>query len=239
MPLGWREIARGVAERCADAGLDLVQPFRVADYNREVEEIHRLPDFERPGALGLVIGHTRALWPRFAAALRADPSLLAQDHPLDAFTAEQMQRALEPIGARFELRTSPEPPPRRVALQRLAHVSGLAYLAPSLLCVHPRFGPWIGLRGAVAVDVDGPDRSTPLENPCDACALRCAPALARALAEGEAESAEPWRRWLAVRDACPLGREHRYGEEQLRYHYAKDRAVLQALLVAPPPGFGA
>jgi methylmalonic aciduria homocystinuria type C protein len=238
MSLEWREIARGVAERCAGAGLDLVQPFRVADYNREVEEIYRLPDFARPAALGLVIGNSGALWPRFAAALRKDPSRLAQSDPLDSYAAEQMQRALEPIGARFELRAAPEPPPRRVALQRAAHVAGLAFLAPSFLCVHPRFGPWIGLRGAVAIDVDGPERSTPLGNPCDACALRCAPALARAL-DGEADGAEPWRRWLAVRDACPVGREHRFGEDQLRYHYVKDRAVLEALLVAPSPGFGA
>lgn len=33
--------------------------------------------------------------------------------------------------------------------------------------------------------------------------------------------------WIAVRDACPIGREHRYPEDQLRYHYTKDRSLLR------------
>jgi hypothetical protein len=36
-----------------------------------------------------------------------------------------------------------------------------------------------------------------------------------------------WRAWVAVRDACPVGRASRYGDEQIRYHYAKDRGVLE------------
>jgi hypothetical protein len=32
--------------------------------------------------------------------------------------------------------------------------------------------------------------------------------------------------WLAVRDACPLGREHRYGDEQLAFHMGIERAAL-------------
>ena len=41
-----------------------------------------------------------------------------------------------------------------------------------------------------------------------------------------AESREIRKR---IRDACPKGHEHRYGDDQIRYHYAKDRAVLSAL----------
>ncbi|MGH8586497.1 MAG: hypothetical protein ACREWE_10055 [Gammaproteobacteria bacterium] len=43
-------------------------------------------------------------------------------------------------------------PPRRVAMQRLAHLSGLAYLSPSHLNVHATYGPWIALRAAVVID---------------------------------------------------------------------------------------
>jgi cyanocobalamin reductase (cyanide-eliminating) / alkylcobalamin dealkylase len=38
--------------------------------------------------------------------------------------------------------------------------------------------------------------------------------------------ADTWRAWLAVRDACPVGREHRYGDDQIAYHYAKRRDAL-------------
>jgi methylmalonic aciduria homocystinuria type C protein len=37
---------------------------------------------------------------------------------------------------------------------------------------------------------------------------------------------EQWRLWLAVRDACPVGREYRYSENQIRWHYAHDRSAL-------------
>jgi hypothetical protein len=32
---------------------------------------------------------------------------------------------------------------------------------------------------------------------------------------------------LAVRDACPIGSEHRFDEDQTRYHYTKDRQILR------------
>ena len=37
---------------------------------------------------------------------------------------------------------------------------------------------------------------------------------------------DTWRLWLAVRDACPVGREHRYGDDQIGYHYRHDRTLL-------------
>jgi hypothetical protein len=53
------------------------------------------------------------------------------------------------------------------------------------------------------------------------CDAPCHDALARALA-----TPNDWRAWLAVRDACPIGRDYRYDDDQLRYHYTKDRAAL-------------
>src|SRR5262245_65502167 len=73
----WAEIAEDVRTRCAPAGLDLVQPFQVGWYNAVVDDAYRLPDFGRRAALGLLIGNTRALWPRFVDALRAEPTRLA------------------------------------------------------------------------------------------------------------------------------------------------------------------
>jgi methylmalonic aciduria homocystinuria type C protein len=112
-----------------------------------------------------------------------------------------------------------------VAIQRLAHVAGLAWLSPSHLCVHPDFGPWIALRAAIVLDLAAPTRPVPLDPPCD-CASACLPLLDAALAAGEATSAgvvEHWHRWVAMRDACPVGRAHRYSDEQIAYHYAGER----------------
>lgn len=211
-----------VAARLAPAGLDLVQPFQVGWYN-DVSPDHPLPDLGDPAHLGLLIGNSTALWPRFLAARAADPALAAERHPLDRFASAQVRAALAPLAVAWEVRFAPEPPPRRVAMQRLAEVSGLAVLAPSHLSVHPLYGPWIALRAAVVIAEPGPDeRRPPPPKACD-CEQGCLPPLRAALEAGapatQADVRERWRLWLAVRDGCPLGRAHRYPDEQIRYHY--------------------
>lgn len=221
--------------RCAAAGLDLVQSFAVGWYNAAVAEDLRLPDLGRASALGLLIGNTRAYWPRFVAALRESPALLDDPDPIERHAGDAVAAAVAGLGLRCAIRGAAEPPPRRVAMQRLAHVSGLAYLAPGRLNVHPTFGPWIALRAAVVVDADGPGGPPPaLPDPCARCASACLPAFEHAAraAAGDGspgEVARLWRLWLAVRDACPIGREHRYDEAQIAYHYTKDREILRRL----------
>lgn len=225
-----------IRDACARHGLDLARPLCVGWYNRLVEPAHRLPDFGRPSSLAVVVGNTRALWPHLDEALRADDGLAGHPDPVDQYCERVLGAAVAglPAPCHVHVRFAHEPPPR-VAIQRLAHVAGLAYLTPSHLSVHPVYGPWIALRAVVVVDVDGPAEAAPLAAPCD-CAAHCAPRLAVALAAaqaqagastpGRAEIVRDWRAWLAVRDACPVGRAHRYSEQQIRYHYTNDRAAL-------------
>jgi methylmalonic aciduria homocystinuria type C protein len=46
---------------------------------------------------------------------------------------------------------------------------------------------------------------------------------------------ESWRLWLAVRDACPVGRSSRYPDEQCEYHYRPSRSLLLSLLGSEEP----
>jgi methylmalonic aciduria homocystinuria type C protein len=223
--------------RCSPAGLDLLQPFQLAWYNCAVDEAFKLPDLGRPSALGVLIGNTRALWRCFRDAVRADPRTIEQDHPLDRYVAAATLGALGQVAHRWEVRWAYEPPPRRVAMQRLAHVSGLAYLSPSHFNVHVVYGPWIALRAAVVIDTDGPAGAPPSPpNPCPDCERDCMPrfrqaaGVAESVPRGHAVIEERWRAWLAVRDACPVGRAHRYGDEQIRYHYTKDQEILKRLV---------
>ena len=226
-------LVAAIAARCAGAGLDLCATCAAEDYQREVEPIYRLPDHGRPRALVVVIGNTRALWPVIRAARRG--VLAGVRDPIDRHVEATVRTALAEAlaahapGIAAEVRFSPEPPPRRVAMQRLAAVAGLAWLSPSHMCVHPVYGPWFGLRAAIVLDVDGPPPRPRQAPPCD-CALGCGPRLAEALAGGVPGSAGElrprWRAWLAVRDACPVGRAHRYDEDQLRYHYTGDPTAL-------------
>lgn len=219
----WQEVAQRVEAGCAERGCDLVQPLAVDWFNGVVSEEQRLPDFGRTECLALVIGNTRALWPPFVAALHDDAALRGDSNPIHRYAERSIGSVIEAAGHRFAVRWSHGPPPF-VPMQRLAQIAGLAYLAPGRTCVHPRFGPWIGLRAVVVLDVEGPPGPPPrMVNPCDACPRACEPALLRAIAGGD-----DWRLWLAVRDACPLGVEHRYSEEQVHYHYTKDVDALRA-----------
>jgi methylmalonic aciduria homocystinuria type C protein len=112
-------------------------------------------------------------------------------------------------------------------VQRLAERAGFAPLSSGRLSAHPVYGPWFALRAVVVFDVDGPDGPAPFANaPCAGCDAPCRVAFEHALAVSDARSDpallhERWRPWLAVRDACPVGRDWRYSEEQILYHYAR------------------
>jgi len=230
----WQPIVHQIAARAEIAGLDLVSPLRVAWYNDAVEPAYRLSDLGRPGALAVLIGNTRVLWGRFVEALRRDGGLLEAEHPLETYVTRATVAALTALRQRWLVRWAHDTVPAPVAMQRLAHTAGLAYLAPSHLSVHPTFGPWIALRGVAVVDVDGPaERPPEPAKPCGDCEVHCMAAYRRALvASGIAlhdhgALATSWAAWLAVRDACPAGRAYRYDDDQARYHYTKERSILE------------
>ncbi|MEL6177489.1 MAG: hypothetical protein AAFS10_00980, partial [Myxococcota bacterium] len=125
------------------------------------------------------------------------------------------------------------------AAQRMAELSGLAARSASFLSVHPTYGPWIGLRAAIVFAIAGPPEPLSPARPCSHCSGACQPlfksVLERSQNPGFAAVRTGWEDWLAVRDACPIGREHRYSDLQVRYHYTHDRALLeQALQTAAP-----
>ncbi|MGE5185558.1 MAG: hypothetical protein ACM31C_26020 [Acidobacteriota bacterium] len=198
----------------AHAGFDLVHAFDAA-ITADDPQLAKLADPAR--RLGLIVGNTRALWPRFLAAWRADRALAADTDPLDRYTERALASAFP--GERVWLGHATYDG-AFLPLQRLAERAGLAYLAPTHLSIHPTYGPWFALRAVVLVAGDPPVSPATVPPPCR-CARACTSALAEAMSSKDPES------WIAVRDACPVGREHRYPDDQLRYHYTKDRALLR------------
>lgn len=184
----------------ATAGLDVEHPF-------DAEAAAREPGWQCLAGRerrGILIGNTRALWAPFRAAEQVSA------HPLEHYVERTIDRAFP--GARVFYAH------RRydgafLPFQRLAVATGLGALSEGGLVIHPMYGPWLALRAVVVVDGE-PVARTPIAKPCT-CEAACAEALARARAAGG-----DWRAWLAVRDACTL-RDHRYSDEQIRYHYTK------------------
>src|SRR5215468_4901293 len=187
----------------ASAGFDLAHTFDAAAAAREPG----LAVLAGPERLGILIGNTRALWPRFQDALR-DPALAAERDPLDryseraidaAFPGARIYYAHRHYGGAF------------VPLQHLAVAVGLGALAPNRLVIHPVYGPWFALRAAIVLDGTPPPGAPPIAQPCR-CDTACTTVLERA------QRSTDWRDWLAVRDACSL-RNWRYDDAQIAFHY--------------------
>jgi len=191
----------------ADAGFDIAHAFDTA----LVGELLPASDRRR----GVLVGNTRALWPRFLAARAADPALAASDDPIDDYTEAAIARAFPGAPAWFVHRTYGG---AFLPFQRLAVAVGLGVLAPTQLVIHPIYGPWFALRAIVLTEGEPPPPVPAPTTPC--CNGDCALRLQAALAGGG------WRAWLAVRDACTVGRAFRYSDAQIAYHYTKDRALL-------------
>jgi methylmalonic aciduria homocystinuria type C protein len=222
----WQSITACLATAAARAGFDIVHPFNVAHYNPAATATERLDDFGRRDALGVLFGNTRQLWPAFTRAYAADTALQSAAHPLDTYAVTRLTALLaEVTNARAQLVFSHVTQPRAFPIQRLAERVGLAGVSPSHLVIHPLHGPWLALRAVAVIDIAGPLEAPPLpESPCVGCSAPCVPALERALAASgtplsSASIAAHAHAWIAVRDACPVGRGSRYGDTQVAYHY--------------------
>jgi len=230
----WQLITARLLTAAAGVGLDLVQPFSVAHYNESAPRAERLEDFGHSssgGALGLLFGNTRRLWPAFTAAYAQDAALADAEQPLDRYVVSRLTALLaDATTARTRLVFAHVTTPHAFPIQRLAERVGLAALSPSHLAIHPQHGPWFALRAVAVVDVTGPAQPlSAVARPCLGCPAPCVPALEQALlVSGEplssAAVAQHAAAWIAVRDACPVGRSSRYGEAQLAYHYAPARS---------------
>ncbi len=241
----WHPLVAALEAALAPAGIDLVAPMRVGWYNAlEPPEI-RLPEPDGPGSLAVVIGNSVAMWRPFLEGVRADPSLLGGEHPLDVWVEQRVLAAVAGLPRQpASLHWVNGPGSRSFSMQRAAVATGLVGMAPCHLTIHRRLGLWFGLRAVLVFALEGPDQ--PLDAgpfPCVSCAARpCLPLLERALGRTTDGAPPPsmmgvrgnWGPWLAMRDACPHGREHRYGDGQIAYHYSKQRRfLLEALGVSP------
>jgi len=224
--------------QCREIGFDLVQPFRVQSYNIDKDADSRIPEFGRDQTLGALIGNTGFLWNYFLRHLAQQPGLLREKHPLDSYVTQEINRVLAQVPPKTEVRFSYEKAPRFVSLQSVCELSGLAPLKAGMLNVHPIYGPWIALRAVISFDLsaEGMDNPSPpkvpsgWEDDCHAAFQEACDAAGDSLDHLAVKAS--WKRWLKVRDACPVGKEHRYSEEQILYHYTQDREILRRAIAS-------
>lgn len=205
-----------------------------------------IPEVEDCGgdAMVLLVGNSKIMWSYFVQWYGAGNG--ACENPLDAYFDESLRKVLETCKeTQYRIFRSHDCIPLKggrgyVALQRMADVSGLAYLDhTSHLCLHPILGPWFSLRCAIVFDqVRCVCKQKPIRCPCPISentrellrvlfdeAQRAS--AQRSTAGGRLEADQPWKHWLAVRDAVSPNHAYRYTENQIRYHYTGQKQYIK------------
>ena len=233
-----------LTEECARFGLNLIGVASVSEYDALVPPAYRIGSESHRAAI--VIGNGGgAFWSAYRAHADTHPGFDTRDHPLDDFTAEIMETRVAPLAAslgvdaelRLPFRAS-EPP---VSFVHLAEAAGLGRRSLLAVLIHPEFGPWIALRGALLIDaeIDAP-RPAAHFDPCPSCVDR--PCITTCPAQAVAYPAG-WDVWRCVdhriadatacadrceaRVACVYGRAHRYPAEALAHHHGRAFAVMR------------
>ncbi|ORX95440.1 hypothetical protein K493DRAFT_337365 [Basidiobolus meristosporus CBS 931.73] len=230
-------------------GLDIVLPFSVAKYNALAIEhnFQPLPLPSKNNSLAILIGNTKYLWPHFLHHLSEKPESFweKEKNPLDSYVVTSVENAVrqslpgKPTETRFSHVFSGE---NFIAIQHAGQLAGLQYDRSLGFCLHPTYGPWIGLRAVVIVgDAEGYEWDSISTNQESLIPLETLSKLKQEMDHLRAQYKQDhewswgkyWRQWIALRDkvseAC-LAQQWRYCDEQIRYHYLKDRIFLKQVV---------
>ena len=224
----------------ADAGHDLFPqafPGEVDTVSPFGNAINQNGSGRRARTILLVGVEGQGLWPHLErdAQFQADRSAGATN-ALDAWS----ERTLRAIGGEFgAAAVFPNDQPYR-PFQRWALRSGTVFQSPIGMLIHPEFGLWYAYRGALLFEeaLDLPLRSE-APSPCERCADK--PCLSACPVDAFTQTDDPMKRYdvtacaghlatdegqscltggCAARNACPVGRAHRYEPDQMRFHMA-------------------
>ncbi len=193
----------------------------------EAGDFDRQQDREMAGRSALLIANVGGeLWPIFRASAEfAD----RQSDPLNRWTSRTIDEIANKYGA---IALYPFGKPIRPFQRWAMRASGIQP-SPLGILIHPRYGLWLGFRAVLVFsDAEPPVRRPKSAHPCMTCAEK--PCLTACPVHAFSElgyDVPACRQWIAggsepvcatlgcrARDACPIGTNHRYIQEQIGFH---------------------
>lgn len=212
-----------IIDHLKKTGMDIIEPFPIGWYNEIVTMENQLPSFSNDQDLGVLLGNTKNFWPLFLKYLEENPKTFELENPFDHFVEILLEDSLNQLDIESKIKYGHIQDPEFLKIQKLASLIGLAYFSETRLSIHPQFGPWFSLRAVVVFPLSYTGKEAhEAKNPCNDCESRCLLVMNK--------KKENWKDWLAVRDSCPLGREYRFNEDQIEYHYTKNKLALKKTL---------
>lgn len=175
-----------------DSGLNIFASASVADLP---SDLFNFTDEQKTKTLCLIGNGGKSLWEKLPHPLDV------KTHPIDHYTKIQMINVAKSIESEIEILFPNDS--YTLPLQKLGRTLNLCTQSPIGLDIHPFFGLWFAFRGVFLVsNMHSPtlDKSV---MPCDSCVDKpCLQISNIALA----------------RTKCPIGNDHQYIEEQIKYH---------------------
>lgn len=230
----------------APFGLNLVGVTTAAAYDALVPAGYRFG--AAFGGAVVVIGNGgRRFWTVYREHLTQHPEQADVEHPLDAFTTYVMATVAVPVadrlGAHPSLRMPFQPTSPPLSFVHLAEAAGLGRRGLLGVLIHPEFGPWMALRGALLVDA-APAAPRPAAgfDPCPGCrdrpCITACPGAAVSAPDGwdvpacidfrvASGDANPCADRCHARVACVYGRSHCYPPDALAHHQQRAFAVMR------------
>lgn len=234
MPDLWRE---GLGF-LADAGLNLTAVFPWNNLPDKVQRPLHAAGLDSYTHLLLTAHGGTRLWSRLTPAhwQTADPidnySLSVTNKFLTRYLGSPPHQILYPH------------PHLSFPLAALGELAGWGRPSPLGLGIHPEYGLWYAYRTAVAItaDLPTPPLPPPPPHPCHTCADKpCTTtcpvvavqhdqfAVMTCVTHRTAPHSSCAHRCLA-RLACPVAPQHRYTDDQIRYHYAHSLRIINGYL---------
>lgn len=220
-------------------GINLVAILAVSDLPEDIQVVLRDASLEPERYANLVLMANGGA--RFWNAL--NDFGIQTDDPVDYFSHTLAQRFVD------EFLGSPEarhiyPSSYPVPLQKLGVLAGWSHASVLGLSIHPRFGTWFAYRAAFLCAAELPPTTVAASvSPCASCAEKpcitaCPVNAVREHAMLDLDACIGFRtrpesdcaRRCLAREACPVGQEHRYSEEQISYHGGRSLRSVQNYL---------
>jgi hypothetical protein len=171
----------------------------------------------------------RGLWNAFVEGLRIQPDgLIASQHPLDDFVQRSVDQACVDLGmSGHTVFFSDEQARVHLDFRGLAVSAGIGVPSRLGLVIHPKYGPWMGLRAAIFMEEEFAV-SNPVEDVCGGCSAPCIPACpGGAMETGQWDvgacvdfhhSSTTCSVSCAARSECIVAPEARYDPLEILYH---------------------
>ncbi len=220
-----------------ESGFNIVVRVKADHYDGIVPGHKRASALLTPAVSIILVGFAgNKFWPHFQAFLRDNPKFSEEDENLiDNYTRLKFDVLMRKIveGGRlvFKCAYSFGEGAFDLDFSILGMLGGLG--VPSLLGIllHPEYGTWISLRGAIITNVAFDDYEKPLANfnPCPSCVKPCiekCPVGSISISGWDCESCTGFRLCSEVcskscvsRNSCLYGARNRYSDEQIKYHH--------------------